>query len=99
MAKYGAPDRPLKRLAPGVLEELRRIMPRDERGRLKHKLFQGLTEDVGHPKLIAHLAGVLMLMKYAPHWQVFMDRLDKEYPQWGKTLLLPFPDDYEPPKI
>lgn len=88
-----------KRLAPGVLEELRRIMPRDESGRMKYKLFQGLTEDIGHPKLLAHLSGVLMLMKYASDWQVFMDRLDREYPQWGKTLLLPFPANYEPPKV
>ena len=86
-----------KRLAPGVLEELRRIMPRDESGRMKHKLFQGLTEDLGHPKLLAHIAGVVMLMKYAPSWKVFMDRLDREYPQWGKTAMLPFPDDYEAP--
>jgi len=38
-----------------------------------------------------------MLMKYSPDWKVFMDRLDKEYPQWGQNYLLPFPDDYAPP--
>lgn len=68
-----------------------------ESGRLKNKLFQRLSEDVGHPKLLAHISGVMMLMKYAPGWRVFMDRLDVEYPQWGKTLMLPFPTDYEPP--
>jgi hypothetical protein len=26
-----------------------------------------------------------------------MDRLDMEFPQWGKNYLLPFPDDYAPP--
>jgi hypothetical protein len=36
-------------------------------------------------------------MKYSPDWRVFMDRLDKEYPQWGANYLLPFPDDYIPP--
>ena len=35
-----------KRLAPGVLEELKRLTPRDEAGRLKQKLFQRLTDDV-----------------------------------------------------
>jgi hypothetical protein len=25
-----------------------------------------------------------------------MDRLDLEYPQWGTTMMLPFPEDYEP---
>lgn len=86
-----------KRLAPGVLDELKRVTPRTASGRLKHKLFQHLTDDIGHPKLREHLTGVLMLMKYAPNWRVFMDRLDKEYPQYGKTMLLPFPDDYQGP--
>jgi hypothetical protein len=88
-----------RRLAPGVWQELNRLTPRDEKGRLKNKLFQRLTEDFGHPKLREHLTGVVMLMKYAPDWQVFMERLDREYPQWGKTLMLPFPEDYSPPAI
>lgn len=88
-----------RRLAPGVLQELRRITPRDEKGRLKNKLFQRLTDDIGHPKLREHLMGVVMLMKYAPNWRVFMERLDREFPQWGDTLMLPFPDDYAPPAL
>jgi len=88
-----------RRLAPGVLDELRRQTPRDESGRLKNKLFQRLTEEVGHPKLREHLMGVVMLMKYAPDWKVFMNRLDKEFPQWGESYMLPFPDDYEPPQV
>lgn len=87
-----------KRLAPGVLEELKRRAPADEKGRRKVKLFQHLTDEVGHPKLREHLAGVTMLMKYSPDWQVFMDRLDREYPQWGANLLLPYPDDYNAPE-
>ena len=63
-----------------------------------NKLFQRLTEDFGHPKLREHLAGVVMLMKYSPNWRVFMDRLDREFPQWGSNYLLPFPDDYKPPE-
>ena len=86
-----------KRLAPGVWEELSRLTPRLESGRLKNKLFQRLTENFGHPRLREHLAGVLMLMKYSPNWRVFVDRLDREFPQWGETLMLPFPEDYEPP--
>jgi len=86
-----------KRLAPGVWEELKRLTPRTPSGYYRNKLFQRLTEDVGHPKLREHLAGVVMLMKYSPNWRVFMNRLDMEYPQWGKNYLLPFPDDYMPP--
>jgi P63C domain len=40
-----------KRLAPGVLSELHNMIPRDEKGRLKAKLHQGLTENYDHPKL------------------------------------------------
>jgi hypothetical protein len=86
-----------KRLAPGVWEELKRLTPKTPTGRYKNKLFQRLTDDFGHPKLREHLTGVVMLMKYSPNWQTFMDRLNAEYPQWGDTLLLPFPADYAPP--
>lgn len=86
-----------RRLAPGVLDELKRQTPRTEAGNLKYKLFQHLTEDFGHPKLREHLVGVTMLMKYSPNWKIFMERLDKEYPQWGKNFMLPFPEDYETP--
>ena len=82
-----------KRLAPGVLEELRSRTPRNESGRLKNRLFQWLSEDHGHPKLEAHLKGVEMLMKYAPDWEIFMERLDKEFPQWGEPMSLPFTED------
>jgi hypothetical protein len=43
------------------------------------------------------LAAVLMLMKYSPNWRVFMDRLDQDFPQWGSNMMLPFPDNYDPP--
>lgn len=86
-----------KRLAPGVWEELKRLTPRTAKGDFKHKLFQRLTDDIGHPKLREHLAAVVMLMKYAPNWKVFMERLDMEFPQWGTNLMLPFPEDAVPP--
>ena len=87
------------RLAPGVLEALRAKIERDASGRLKKKLFQALTEDHGDPRLRQHLEGVVMLMKYSPNWKVFMERADAEYPQQGKNYMLPFPQDYEPPKL
>jgi hypothetical protein len=65
---------------------------------VQNKLFQRLTEDVGHPKLRELLAAVVSLMKYSPDWKILVNRLDREFPQWGKNYLLPFPDDYEPPQ-
>jgi hypothetical protein len=84
-----------KRLAPGVLEELRRKIPRDDKGRLKKKLFQGLTPNYGHPKVRELLAGETMLAKYSPDLETFMGRVDMEYPQYGQTMKLPFPEKLE----
>jgi hypothetical protein len=46
-------------LRPGVLDELKRVTPRDDKGRLKHTYFQRLTENVGYPKLREHLGSVV----------------------------------------
>lgn len=81
-----------KRLAPGVWHELNRLTERNEKGKLKSKLFQRLTDDIGHPKLREHLAAVIMLMKYSPDWQTFMQRMDIEFTQYGETKMLPFPE-------
>jgi P63C domain len=78
------------RLAPGVRLELKRLTPRDEKGRLKHKLFQRLTEEVGHPRLREHLAAVIALMRASHSWDQFMAMLDQALPKYSKTPLLPF---------
>lgn len=78
-----------KRLAPGVLEELRRLTPRDDKGRLKTRLHQRLTEDLGHPRLREHLAAVIALMKVAKTWDRFTRALDIALPRYGDTMALP----------
>lgn len=62
---------------------------------MKRKLFQGLTQDYGHPKLREQLIGTTMIAKYSPSLEVFHNRLDQEYPQYGKTMPLPFSDKLE----
>jgi hypothetical protein len=95
----------LSRVFPGIELAIREsgsksgLTPKTPSGAYKNKLFQRLTEDVGHPKLREHMSAVLMLMKYSPHWRVFMDRLDREFPQWGTNFLLPFPEGYSPPGL
>lgn len=76
------------RLAPGVKAELKRLTPRDAKGRPRHKLFQRLTEDVGHPRLREHLASVVALMKVSPDYETFETHLDKALPRWDDTLPL-----------
>jgi hypothetical protein len=80
-----------KRLAPGVLEELKRVTPKNEAGRHKQKLFQRLTTNVGYPKLREHLGGVIAAMKLSNTYLDFIEKLDRLYPRYGETMLLPFP--------
>lgn len=86
-----------KRLAPGVLAELRNVTPKDDQGRRKHKYFQRLTTNIGYPKLREHLGSVVTLMKLSSNWEDFMRKLDQIHPRVGDTIQIPFPaeaDDY-----
>lgn len=85
-----------KRLAPGVLEELKRVTPKTESGRPKNRLFQRLTSNVGYPKLREHLGSVVTIMKLSTNWHDFMMKLDSLHPRYGETM--PLPLDYEQDK-
>lgn len=80
-----------KRLAPGVLDELKKVTDRNEEGRPKHKFFQKLTTNVGYPKLREHLGAVVAVMKLSDTYQDFILKLDRLYPRHGDTLPLPLP--------
>jgi hypothetical protein len=77
-----------QRLAPGVLEELKKNTPRDEQGRHKHKLFQRLTDEVGHPKLREHLAAVVALLSVARTYGEFEAHLEIVKPKWSAQMRL-----------
>jgi hypothetical protein len=71
-----------QRLAPGVLEELKRITPKDEKGRRKHKYFQRLSESDGQQKLREHLSNVITLMRASPNFPVFYRLLNRALPRY-----------------
>ena len=79
-----------KRIAPGILDELKRVTPKDEAGRHKQKLFQHLTSNIGYPKLREHLGSVVAIMKLSSGWHDFMGKLDRLHPRYGETIPLPF---------
>jgi hypothetical protein len=83
-----------KRLAPGVLRELKRVTERSDSGRHKHRLFQHLTSNIGYPKLREHLGAVVAVMRLSKTWVDFMWNLDRLYPKYGDTLMLPF-EEYD----
>jgi hypothetical protein len=76
-----------------VLDELRKLTPRRDDGRLKHTFTRRLTEDFGHPKLREHLASVTTIMKLSDEYSDFETKIDRIHPRYDKTLPLPFPDD------
>jgi hypothetical protein len=76
-----------KRLAPGVLDELKRVTPKNDAGRPKNKLFQRLTNNIGYPKLREHLGAVVAIMKLSSDWVGFRKNLDRLYPRLDE---LPF---------
>ena len=82
-----------KRLAPGVLYELQKTVPRNEIGRPKAKYFQKLTSNIGYPKLREHLGGVVAIMKLSSDYQDFKHKLNRLFPHYGETLPLPLEYD------
>ncbi|MGD9913861.1 MAG: P63C domain-containing protein [Rhizobiaceae bacterium] len=81
-----------KRLAPGVLAELKKATPKGANGRHKQQLHRRLTSDIGHPKLMAHLDSVITVMKLTDDsdYNGFIDKLDRVKPRYDATLALPF---------
>jgi P63C domain-containing protein len=82
-----------KRLAPAVLEELKHSTPKDSKGRRKHKFFQMLTPELGHPKLREHMSSVITIMKLSDHYDDFKEKLDRVHPPYNETYQIDF--DYK----
>lgn len=81
-----------ERLAPGILEELEKRNPKDEKGHRKGKHHQLLTDDVGHPALAQHLYAVIGFMRASSEWEGFLRMLDLAYPKRHATLPLALPE-------
>jgi hypothetical protein len=76
-----------QRLAPGVLEELRRRNPVKGSGHRARKHHQHLTRDIGHPKLLEHIAAAVALMKVSDGKDQFLALLDRALPKWAEMPL------------
>lgn len=83
-----------KRLAPGVLAELKKVIPKNEKGRRTAAFSQALTKNVGYPKLREHLGATIAFMKLSKDYLDFIDKMDTHYPRFGEQYRLPF--EYEP---
>ena len=74
------------RLAPGVLDELRKLNPVQPNGNRRNRHHQWFTPDIGHPKLKEHLAAVIALMKASDNWESFKASLQRVFPALNSQL-------------
>ncbi len=81
------------RIAPGVLEELRQLNPRQPGGERKWRHHQWFKPDPGYIKLNQHIAAVRALMRAAPNWGVFQRSLKRAFPKLRDQYELDLGDD------
>jgi P63C domain len=84
VAKY-TDDLVYPRLAPGILDELKRKNPKNEKGYRKARHHQWLTESIGHPALAQHIFAAIAFMRAADDWADFKRRLDGALPKQGNN--------------
>ena len=74
-----------ERLAPGLLDELKRQAAKDEK---KAHLHRRLTEEVGHPRLKEHLASVVTVMRLSNDYPDFIEKMNRVHPRFGDNYAL-----------
>ncbi len=82
-----------RRLAPGVLEEIKRTAPKAPSGRRKGALHQSLTQEQGHPKLREHLSSVTTIMVLSEDYPDFISKLNRRHPPYNENLAFDFMND------
>lgn len=87
-------DLVFERLAPGLLPELEKKSPKNEKGQRPAKLHQWLTRDIGDPMLAQHMHTLVMFQRLAISnghgWNRFVKTVDQVLPKKGTTLEIPF---------
>ena len=87
IAKY-TNDLVYERLAPGILDELQRLNPKDDKGRRKHKHHQWLTEDIGHPALTQQIHTLMAFMRASTTWDRFYRAVQRSLPKKNEAIQL-----------
>ena len=80
------------RLAPKVLEELRKRSQRTPSGSLRHHYHRRLTDDIGHPKLRELLSSVVTIMKLSDGYGDFESKLNRLHPKYDENMTFDFDD-------
>ncbi len=74
-------------LPPGVLEEMKTRLPKNEKGNRRAKLWQTLSEETGIPHLDRQLGDVILLMRLSENKEEFVSQFDRIF---GPQLHLRF---------
>jgi hypothetical protein len=82
-----------RRLAPSVLDELKRTSPKLPSGRRKGTLQQKLTPELCHPKLREYLASVTTIMALSDDYEDFKRKLNKRHPRYDENMAFDFDGD------
>lgn len=77
------------RLTSGLLDKLKELNPKTEKGYRKERHHQFFTKDYGVPELKQHILNLIFLMKGSDSWATFYKLLNKAAPKRGNTLELP----------
>jgi hypothetical protein len=80
------------RLAPGVLEELKKRNPVTEKGYRDHPHYRHLTADIGHPSLTRHLYELIGMARPfgIGEWSKYYDLVNRTFPKLNASLFLNF---------
>ena len=82
------------RLTKGMLEELKRLNPKDaSTGRRKHPHYQLLTPEIGYPALNQRLYELVGMARASTTWEQFYRLVDRTFQRLGDTPRLPFEED------
>jgi hypothetical protein len=66
-------------LPPGVVDELKRKSPKNEKKRRRYHLHRWLTEDIGNPHLKNQLIAVVTLMNVSSNWRKFKELFARKF--------------------
>lgn len=84
-----------ERMAPGLLLELERKNPKNEKGYREHKHFSFLTDEIGEPKLREFFGGLIALAKASTSWKKYISMVERAYPAHGDQIQLFLDEDLD----
>jgi hypothetical protein len=84
-----------EKLPIGVLDELKKLNPVNEKWQRKNRLHQYLSEDIGNRHLEKQVAVVTAIMRISPNWRSFKRSFERAFPLEQQQIEMPFMENSE----